>query len=224
MRTSVLVAGALLLVLVVAAVVFGPRSVDELRAAIDAAGPLAPLAFVGLQVACTIAPIPRTPFTLAAGVLFGALTGILVAVVATVTAAAGAFMLVRTVGQGELGQRLLGRFTDKSAVRWMDRRLDGRGTATVLSLRLLPLLPFAVLNYCCGLSSVRFWPFLLGTAVGVLPGTIAVVVLGDAVTGTVSPGLLMVSVVSALIGVTGVVLAGRAIPDRPPRQSTKDGS
>jgi uncharacterized membrane protein YdjX (TVP38/TMEM64 family) len=80
---------------------------------------------------------------------------------------------------------------------------------TVLSLRLLPLLPFAVLNYCCGLSSVRPLPFVLGTSFGVLPGTIALVTLGGAVTGSVSPGMLAVSVVCGLIGVLGVVLAGR---------------
>ncbi len=216
MRASVLVAGVLLVGLLVLAVAFGPRNLDELRQAVAAAGAFAPLAFIGLQVVCTIAPIPRTPFTLAAGVLFGAVTGIAVALTATVLAAVGAFLLVRTVGHGEVGQRLLKRFSDLAAVRWVDRRLDGRGTATVLSLRLLPLLPFAVLNYGCGLSSVRFWPFAIGTALGVLPGTVAVVVLGDAVTGTLSPGLLSVSVVCALIGATGVVLAGRAIPDRPP--------
>jgi uncharacterized membrane protein YdjX (TVP38/TMEM64 family) len=168
---------------------------------------MAPLLFIGLQVLATIAPIPRTAFTLAAGVLFGSAVGIVVAVVATVLAATAAFVLVRTVGRDYAA-----RYTGAAPVQWVDRRLAGRGTMTVTSLRLLPLLPFAVLNYCCGLSSVRGSPFVVGTFFGVLPGTIALVTLGDAVTGKASPAVLAVSVTCGLIGLLGVVLAGRTRP------------
>jgi uncharacterized membrane protein YdjX (TVP38/TMEM64 family) len=209
MRLSVAVAAGLILVgIVVAALLFAPRDLEQLQAAMASAGVLAPLLFIGLQVIATIGPIPRTAFTLAAGVLFGAAVGIVVAVVATVAAAMVAFVLVRTVGRDYAA-----RYTGAAPVQWVDRRLSGRGTMTVLSLRLLPALPFAVLNYSCGLSSVRPLPYVFGTFVGVLPGTIAVVTLGDAVTGTVSPAMLAVSVVFGLIGVLGVVLAGRVRPD-----------
>ena len=207
MRVPVVAAGVVLVAIVVAAVLFAPHDLAQLRVAVASAGALAPLVFIGLQVVATIAPIPRTPFTLAAGVLFGTPLGIVVAVVATVLAATAAFGLVRTFG-GEFATR----YTGAAPVQWVNRRLAGRGTVTVLSLRLLPLLPFAALNYCCGLSSVRLLPFVLGTLAGVLPGTIAMVTLGDAVTGTVSPGMLAVSVVCGLIGVVGVVLAGRVRP------------
>lgn len=213
MRVPAIAAGVVLVGLVVAAVLLAPGGLDELKASVAAAGVLAPLVFIGLQVVVTIVPVPRTAFTLAAGVLFGTWTGVVVAIVATILAAVAAFALVRTVGR-----EMAARHMDRAAVRWVDRRLVGRGTLTVLSLRLLPGLPFAVLNYCCALSSVRLLPFATGTLLGVIPGTIAVVALGDAVTGTLSPGLLLVSLVCGLIGITGMVLAGRAIPDRPPRQ------
>jgi uncharacterized membrane protein YdjX (TVP38/TMEM64 family) len=56
---------------------------------------------------------------------------------------------------------------------------------------------------------VRFAPFLLGTVLGTAPGTIALVVLGDAVTGRVSPALLAVSVTGGLVGTIGAVVAAR---------------
>ena len=71
---------------------------------------------------------------------------------------------------------------------WTRRRLDRSGLLAVTSLRLIPALPFSLLNYAAGLSGVRFTPYLLGTVLGTAPGTIALVVLGDAVTGRVSPG------------------------------------
>ena len=101
------------------------------------------------------------------------------------------------------------RFADRGPVVWTRRRLDRSGLLAVTSLRLIPALPFSLLNYAAGLSGVRFTPYLLGTVLGTAPGTIALVVLGDAVTGRVSPGLLAVSVVGGLVGTVGAVVAAR---------------
>jgi uncharacterized membrane protein YdjX (TVP38/TMEM64 family) len=76
-------------------------------------------------------------------------------------------------------------------------------------MRLVPAIPFSVLNYLCGLSAVRFWPYLVGTVVGIVPGTVAIVVLGDAVTGRPSPALIVVSVICGLVGAAGIVVAAR---------------
>jgi uncharacterized membrane protein YdjX (TVP38/TMEM64 family) len=76
-------------------------------------------------------------------------------------------------------------------------------------MRLVPAIPFSVLNYLCGLSAVRFWPYLVGTVVGIVPGTVAIVVLGDAVTGRPSPALIVVSVLCGLVGAVGIVVAAR---------------
>ena len=101
------------------------------------------------------------------------------------------------------------RFADRGPVVWTRRRLDRSGLLAVTSLRLIPALPFSLLNYAAGLSGVRFTPYLLGTVLGTAPGTIALVVLGDAVTGRVSPALLAVSVTGGLVGTVGAVVAAR---------------
>ncbi|MEU4746107.1 TVP38/TMEM64 family protein, partial [Actinosynnema sp. NPDC023658] len=60
-----------------------------------------------------------------------------------------------------------------------------------------------------GVSSIRLVPFLVATAVGVVPGTVAVVVLGDALTGRTDPALVVVSVLCAAIGVVGLLVDAR---------------
>ncbi|MGE0298489.1 TVP38/TMEM64 family protein [Pseudonocardia sp.] len=174
-------------------------------AAVRAAGIWAPAVFVLLQTVATVAPVPRTVFTVAAGVLFGSLWGALVAVLATTSAAVLAFWLVR------LGTaRFVARHADRRAMAWVHQRLDHRGMLAVLSLRLLPMVPFPVLNYASGASGVRFAPYLAGTVLGVLPGTLAVVVLSDAVVGGApDPRLLAVSVACTVLGAAGVLLASR---------------
>jgi uncharacterized membrane protein YdjX (TVP38/TMEM64 family) len=79
----------------------------------------------------------------------------------------------------------------------------------VLSLRLIPAVPFSVLNYAAGASAVRVMPYLLATVAGLVPGTAAVVILGDAMTGNVSPLLVMVSVCTAAIGLGGLIYEAR---------------
>ncbi|MGI5128505.1 TVP38/TMEM64 family protein [Pseudonocardia sp. CA-107938] len=177
----------------------------DIRATVAAAGMWAPLLFLGVHSLVTVSPFPRTIFTVAAGVLFGSTAGLLLTVTATMVSAAAAFWLVRAAGAG-----FVERHAPRAAVAWVGERVERRGLLAMVSLRLIPMLPFSVVNYASALSGVRFLPFLVGTLVGVLPGTVAVVVLGDAALGgNPPPALLAVSVAGALVGVTGAVLAAR---------------
>ena len=157
-------------------------------------GPWLPLAFLGAHIVVTVLPFPRTAFTLAAGLLFGPMLGVTLAVAASTTSAMIALGLVRAAGWQ------LNRLVRHQAVEKVDARLRERGWVAVMSLRLIPVVPFAPLNYAVGASGVRVLPYLLATVAGLLPGTSAVVILGDALTGHVSPLLFTVSLCTGLVG------------------------
>jgi uncharacterized membrane protein YdjX (TVP38/TMEM64 family) len=72
-------------------------------------------------------------------------------------------------------------------------------------MRLIPAVPFSVMNYAAGASAVRVLPYTLASLVGLIPGTAAVVILGDALTGNVSPLLFLVSLCTASVGVAGLI-------------------
>lgn len=191
--------------IVVIALVLRSTGLPDVREAVRDSGVWAPLLFVLLQGSVTVTPIPRTLFTVAAGVLFGSVIGVLLAVVGTALAAAVAFLLVQAVGG-----RLVERHAHRAGVAWVRARLDRSGLLAMVSLRLIPAVPFSVLNYASALSGVRFVPYLLGTVLGVLPGTVTVVVLGDAVVGgTPHPALFAVSLVSGLLGLVGALTVAR---------------
>lgn len=213
---------AVVVVIVLVARTIGIPGVADLRRLTSGAGSWAPLAFVGLQALLTVAPVPRTIFTVTAGLLFGSALGLGLTLLATALAAVLAFVVVRVTGG-----RLVQRYVRGPAIEWTRRRLDHNGALAVASLRLVPALPFAPLNYLCGLSTVRFAPYLLGTVAGILPGTVAMVVLGDAVTGRPSPAMLAVSATGALVGLAGIVVAARRpLPDLdpPPGQAGAEGA
>ena len=99
----------------------------------------------------------------------------------------------------------LNRLVPHPRVETLDARLRQRGWPTVMSMRMIPAVPFSVLNYAAGASAVRVLPYTLATLVGLLPGTAAVVMLGDALTGNISPLLILVSLFTASLGVAGLV-------------------
>jgi uncharacterized membrane protein YdjX (TVP38/TMEM64 family) len=182
--------------------------IHDVRRAIESSGAWAPVLFVLLQVVVTITPLPRTVFTVAAGVLFGTVAGLLLTVAATALAAVSALLLVRMVGGG-----FARRHAHRPGVAWVRSRLDHSGLLAVVSLRLIPAVPFAVMNYAAGLAGVRLFPFVVGTVLGVLPGTVAVVVLGDAVSsGNAHPALFAVSLAGGLLGLAGASWAARRGP------------
>ncbi|MGH3520462.1 MAG: TVP38/TMEM64 family protein [Haloechinothrix sp.] len=197
--TRLLVAASLLVACGVPAFVAPIPSPAELRAFAEDAGPAMPLVFFAVFAVCAALPLPRTVFNLASGLLLGNALGILVAMAATTAAAVLGFTAARL-----LGGDLVPRHADRRAVRTVDQRISGGGMLGITSLRLIPVIPFALLSYCCGLSSTRRRDYVAGTVVGSLPGTAAVVILGDALTGTTPPALVACYVAFALVGAIGV--------------------
>lgn len=163
-------------------------------------GPWFPLAFLFAHIVVTVVPVPRTAFTLAAGLLFGPLLGVAIAVTASTASAMIAMLLVRAAGWR------LNRLVRHRSIETVDERLQQRGWLAIMSLRLIPAIPFSALNYAAGASTVRVLPYALATLAGLLPGTTAVVVLGDALAGHPSSLLYLVSAITSALGLAGLII------------------
>lgn len=188
---------AIVILVAIATLVPLPSAV-QMRDWATSVGPWFPVAFLLAHTVVTVFPFPRTAFTLAAGLLFGPALGIPLAVTAATVSALLALLLVRAVGLH------LDRLLPHPRIESLNARLRERGWPTVVSMRLIPAVPFSVLNYAAGASSVRVLPYTAATLAGLLPGTAAVVILGDALTGNVSPLLVLISLCTASIGVAGL--------------------
>jgi uncharacterized membrane protein YdjX (TVP38/TMEM64 family) len=194
------VATAIAIVILVAIALLVPLPTAlQLRDWARSLGPWFPLAFLAAHSLVTVLPFPRTAFTLAAGLLFGSALGIVLAVTASTISAVIAVFLVRAVGWQLSG------LVSHPAIDSLDAHLLRRGWLAVMSLRLIPAVPFSVINYAVGASAVRVLPYTIATVIGLLPGTAAVVILGDALTGKVNPLLVLISLCTAGIGAAGLV-------------------
>jgi uncharacterized membrane protein YdjX (TVP38/TMEM64 family) len=202
-----LAAIAATIVILVAILLLVPRpGAMQLRDWAQSLGPWFPFAFLAAHIVVTVFPFPRTAFTLASGLLFGPWLGIAIAVVASAVSALLALLLVRAAGWR------LDRLVPHPRVKTLDARLRRRGWPTIMSMRLIPAVPFSVLNYAAGASAVRVLPYTWATLVGLLPGTAAVVILGDALTDHISPLLILVSLFTATLGVAGLIYEIRSYP------------
>ena len=202
-RRFIAILAAIVILIAVAVLVQLPTAV-QLRDWATSVGPWFPVAFLAAHIVVTVFPFPRTVFTLAAGLLFGPYLGVPLAVLASTLSAVIALLLVRAAGWQ------LSRLVRHPRVDSLDARLRERGWPAIVSMRMIPAVPFSVVNYAAGASAVRVLPYTLATFVGLLPGTAAVVILGDALTGNVSPLLFVVSLCTASLGIAGLLYEIRA--------------
>lgn len=174
---------------------------STLRTWSDATGAWFPLLFFVLYVVVTQFPIPRTIMTISAGVLFGTVEGVVLALTATTVSAVISLLVVRFLLRDWVEPRLT-----HPKLQAVNARLEERGWLAVLSLRMIAAVPFSVLNYAAALTRVRVAPFALATLVGSAPGTVLVAVFGDTLAGEAKPVYVAAMAVLACVGVFGLVV------------------
>lgn len=122
--------------------------------------------FIFLYVVQTALALPGAAvLTVAGGALFGAIAGTLYVNIGATAGAALAFLLARHLFRAEVQKRF------GQSIEAVNRELDRSGIHYLLFLRLVPVFPFFLINIAAGLTSLPLRSFLLGTMVGIIPGS-----------------------------------------------------
>ena len=132
-----------------------------------------PIVFIVGYVVATVAFVPGSILTLAAGAIFGLFRGTVYVFVAATVGSILAFLVSRYLARARIERRLQGN----SRFEAIDRAVGAQGLKIVLLLRLSPVFPFNLLNYALGLTKVRLRDYVVA-AVGMLPGTFLYVYYG----------------------------------------------
>ena len=180
---------ALLLVVVVVALLVLGRALDAgawlavALAWIRGLGPAAPFVFVLLYVIACVLFLPGSVLTLGAGAVFGVTRGIVTVWIAATLGAAAAFLVGRYLVRAWVARRIAA----SPKLQALDATVTREGWMIVLLMRLSPVVPFNLLNYAFGATRVSLRDYVLGSAVGMLPGTMVYVYLGS-VAGELAAG------------------------------------
>jgi uncharacterized membrane protein YdjX (TVP38/TMEM64 family) len=143
---------------------------------VEKLGPFAVVVFALFYAAATVLFIPGSVLTLAAGLIFGVALGTLAAWSGAVLGASLAFLVARYLARSKIEAKTKGNEKFEA----IDEAIGKEGWKIIGLLRLSPLIPFNVSNYFYGITKVGFWPYVLATAGGMLPGTLLYVYLGAA--------------------------------------------
>lgn len=177
---------------------------DNLRASLDsvAAGPLAPLVVITLYVVTGFVAFPVTVLIAVTAATFGLWPGLLYAAVGSMSSALATYTAGRYLGTGLL-RNLLG-----PRINRVSQAVGKRGVVAIMTVRLVPVAPFALVNLVAGALRLPVMDYTVGTALGLAPGIVVMSVLGDRVFAMLDdPSLLDLAVVlGALILWIGLAL------------------
>ncbi len=152
------------------------RLIEAVTGWVQGFGVLGPIVFAGVYIVVTVLFLPGSPFSIAAGALFGLAEAFLAVLVGATLGAGVAFLIARYAARNAIERRLKGYPKFKA----VDRAVAEGGWKIVALLRLSPAVPFNLQNYLYGLTAIRFWPCMLATAVAMIPGIFLYVYVGYA--------------------------------------------
>jgi uncharacterized membrane protein YdjX (TVP38/TMEM64 family) len=158
------------------------------------------LGFIGLYLTTALFLPGALALTLAGGMMFGTLPALIYVNIGATCGAVLAFLASRYL----LGQWVQAHYRDQ--LRRLNQELAARGSSYLLTLRILPVVPFFVVNYCAGLSKIPVTTFIWTTSLGIVPGSFVYSYLGtelrtvnaarDLVSGRIIVGLLLIALLA----------------------------
>jgi uncharacterized membrane protein YdjX (TVP38/TMEM64 family) len=177
----------------------GDLSSEKVEAWVDDAGVWAPIAFVFISAALTVAFFPGPLLAGASGLLFGTAVGFPLSLCAAVLGAGAAFLIARHVGR-DAAARLAG----PRVLAFRDA-VSRRGFLAVLYARILPGVPYNLVNYGAGLTTIPLAVFAAATALGAAPRAFAYTALGGSLDDLTSPEAIVAFAVLIVMALGGLV-------------------
>jgi uncharacterized membrane protein YdjX (TVP38/TMEM64 family) len=145
-----------------------------LQSWVESAGMAGPLLFMAIYALATVLFLPGSLITLAGGALFGPLWGTVWNLTGATWGAAMAFLIARYLGADRVARRTGPR------LQKLNDGVASEGWRFIAMVRLVPLLPFNLLNYALGLTRVSFLTYVLASWIFMLPGAFVYTWLGHA--------------------------------------------
>ncbi len=152
------------------------ENVPKIKDWVASFGSIAPLVYIGLYLVSTVFFLPGSPVTVLAGFVFGPLWGVFYASLASIISVSVAFLIARYVARDLVERWVKGN----AQFRKIDEQVEEQGWRILMFTRLVPIFPFNLQNYAYGLTSIRFFTYVLVSAIFMFPGTVVLVQLGGA--------------------------------------------
>ena len=158
----------------------------------------------------TVAPLfmPGLPITLAGGILFGPVWGVVYVAIGSTLGAGLVFLVARYLARDWVAAKLAG-----TRLMALDDKVARHGWKIVAFTRLIPVFSYSLLNYAFGITRIPFRSYLAATFFGMLPTTIAFVYFSsnllDLIHGRISRGLIIGVILVLIVTLIPVIYKWR---------------
>jgi uncharacterized membrane protein YdjX (TVP38/TMEM64 family) len=174
---------------------------ERLRQAVAGYGALGPLIYMLIWVAAPPLFLPVLPIGLAGGILFGPFWGVVYTIFGATIGATLAFLVARYLTRDWVAAKLAG-----TKLATLDEKVGQHGWKIVALTRLVPLVPYNLLNYAFGLTRISLLAYVASTFIFMLPMTIAIIyfsanildLLRGKFTWLVAVGIMLVALVGLI--------------------------
>lgn len=135
---------------------------------------LAPIIYILVYTIAPVLFLPGLPITIVGGILFGPVWGVVYTMLGSTAGAGLAFLISRYIASDFIQSKLNGP-------KWirLQNNVEQHGWKVVATARLIPVLPFNLLNYAFGLTRVKFVHYIIATFIFMLPACIAFIVFSS---------------------------------------------
>lgn len=179
---------------------------QELQAALQGLGSWAAIGYIGLFTLLPAFFFPVAVLALAGGLLFGLWWGSLYTFLGAILNCTLMFFLARFSGRKQVEALIEKKLSPIWQQRLANLNSNG-GFALLIILRLIPAVPYNLINYAFGLSAMKYSTYILASSIGIIPGTFAFINIGDKALDVTSPDfwiaiglLLLLLAVTAALG------------------------
>mgnify|MGYP001249762286 CR=1 FL=1 len=188
---------------------FSGVSAEGVRDALLRYGDLAPVIYMLLFAVLPAFFFPVAVLAFAGGLLFGLLWGSVYTFIGAVINCALMFFLARRIGREKI-RALVQR---KLPSVWLKKAGGRKGFLLLIILRLIPAVPYNLINYAFGLTEMPFAAYMLGSAIGIIPGTLVFINIGDKALDVTSPSFWIALGLLVLLLVVTAFMSKKLFPN-----------
>ncbi len=172
---------------------------EKIKMYLESYGALAPIIYILLFTFVPLTFFPDALLAIAAGMVFGFMHGTIYTMIGAVCGGTLAFYITRYLSHEVIKQKV-------NAYQKMGDMIDKNGVLIVMILRFIPLIPFDVISYSAGATRIKYRDYILGTLIGIIPGVVLLVMIGDGLSTPEQPKLYLAGVLFILL----IVFASKA--------------
>ncbi|HAR84702.1 MAG TPA: TVP38/TMEM64 family protein [Clostridium sp.] len=178
---------------------------EILRNYIGGFGYLAPFIYILCFTILPIAFFPVPILALAAGLLFGFLPGTIYTLIGAVLNSAIMFLMAKILAKDAV-TNLLQRKIPENWSSFLFNLDEKKGFGIIFILRLIPAMPYNLINYGAGLTSIKFSSYMLATILGILPGTLVFLNIGNQALNIHNPAFMVSIILLILLTIFSLIL------------------